>query len=457
MPAISDQQLLRDFAHHASQDAFSQLVRRHVDMVYASAKRQTRDSHLADDVTQAVFLILSQKAGSLKIRGSLAAWLFQTTRYACANAGRLRSIRQKHEQAAAVMKSEQVTPPSSSENADLIPLLDDAIARLGQTDRQVLLMHYFQHTPLADVGAALGLSADAARKRLTRAVAKLRTFFARRGADVQVPAVVMVLQSAIGPAPAHVTGAASSVASAASSTTLTISKGTLHMIYLAKLKAAASIAAAAVVLVGVGTTVVMQSTPSQAVAATTPAPAATTPTTPIASLRVLAKAIKNGDTETIVAHLEANNPDQQRVIEAQAKLCKSIFELRKAYGEAFGPKELAKLPQMSGPTDVPAKAKETVNGDKASIEFPGGLITLEMVKQNGVWKMAFSSIGTSNLPIPQDKVAVWLEGMSPAIAEVTLGLTNGNYKQPGEALMALQKRLQQHSQSMAAAASTPAK
>src|SRR4051794_9066024 len=146
---MTDLQLLQDYAANNSQNSFNELVRRYVDLIYSSAVRQTRDRHLADDVTQAVFLLLSQKAKKLAPRTTLAAWLFQTTRYAAANAMRLRDIRRRRENEAAKMIPTQSEP--AAENSDLLPLLDQAVNRLGATDRQVVLMHYFQGAPVSQI------------------------------------------------------------------------------------------------------------------------------------------------------------------------------------------------------------------------------------------------------------------------------------------------------------------
>ncbi len=203
-PATStDADLLAAVAGH-DPAALGELVRRHVDLVYAAAVRQTRDRHVAEDVTQAVFLVLSRRAAS--VRGSaLPAWLHQTTRYAAANATRSARRRRRHERAAA--RPEAAMP--SAEPDPLLPLLDDAIASLGAKDRSAVIERYLRGRDLADVAAAIGASPHAAQKRIERAVGRLRRYFATRGGAVTTAAVAAVLAvAAPTPAPASVVAAA---------------------------------------------------------------------------------------------------------------------------------------------------------------------------------------------------------------------------------------------------------
>src|SRR4051794_2258210 len=96
MTEPTDEQLLAAYVATRSHDAFAAIVRRHVDLVYAAARRQVRDAHLADDVTQSVFIVLARKARSVP-RGALAGWLLKTARYASFNAAKLEARRRARE------------------------------------------------------------------------------------------------------------------------------------------------------------------------------------------------------------------------------------------------------------------------------------------------------------------------------------------------------------------------
>lgn len=200
---MDDSALMTEFVRNRSEQAFARLVDRHISLVYSAALRQVKDSSLAEDVTQAVFIALSCKAQTLGTESSLASWLLVTTRYIALDAIKARSRRQKHERKAAEMAQKTCQPPDESPWAQMAPHLDAALASLNAQDRRAIALRYFQQMSLKEVAAATGVSMDAARQRVHRATERLRAFFARAGVDVQLSAIgPAILQHAIHTAPA---------------------------------------------------------------------------------------------------------------------------------------------------------------------------------------------------------------------------------------------------------------
>ena len=200
-PVVTDWELLREYALRRSERAFQEVVQRHINMVHSAAVRQVRDPHLAEDVAQAVFIILARKAGSLPQETIISAWLLTTTRYAAANAMRMRMRRDRHERNAAehmkvgwdsFVRRHASASHGGGEWDDVAPHLDGAVAQLGKADRQALVLRYFEQKSLRDVGEAMGLSEDAAKKRVSRAVYKLRDIMSKRtGGKVTMPALAL--------------------------------------------------------------------------------------------------------------------------------------------------------------------------------------------------------------------------------------------------------------------------
>ena len=209
-----DAELLRCYAENRSEDAFAELVRRHVNLVHSVALRQVNgDAHLAADVTQAVFTDLARKAPSLVQHRVLAGWLFTSARFAAAKAVRTEQRRHAREQEAHLMEELTRDPSSLLEWERVRPVLDEVIGELAEPDREVILLRFFEGRDFASIGARLELNANTARMRVERALDKLRGRLARRGVTSTSAALATVLANqAVVAAPAGlalvVTGAA---------------------------------------------------------------------------------------------------------------------------------------------------------------------------------------------------------------------------------------------------------
>jgi RNA polymerase sigma factor (sigma-70 family) len=187
---MDDWQLLREYAERHSESAFRNLVERHLNLVHAAALRQVRDPPLAEEVTQAVFILLARKAGSFRSGIVLPGWLFRTTRFVAARALRSEQRRQRREQEAVLMQ--QLSTPDDAWPR-VAPVLDEALEQLGETDRNAVILRFLQDRNLRDVGVTLGVSEEAAKKRVSRAIEKLRAFFAGRGFHVSGGVLAAVL------------------------------------------------------------------------------------------------------------------------------------------------------------------------------------------------------------------------------------------------------------------------
>lgn len=191
----SDAQLLRDYDEDGNEAAFRELVTRHTDLVYSAALRQVYSPDLAGDIAQSVFTDLARKAcplaETMPAGGSLAGWLHRGTRYAALS--HLRDTRCRLANERQAMEQLRTNSESTPDWERIRPVLDEALDSLGDEDREALLLRYFKNHDFRAVGVALGVSDDAAQKRVSRAVESLREFFVKRGVAVGTSGLVALI------------------------------------------------------------------------------------------------------------------------------------------------------------------------------------------------------------------------------------------------------------------------
>ena len=247
----SDEALLAAFAGAGDQHAFAELARRHAGMVLAVCRSVLGPSSDADDASQAVFLTLAQKASSRHVRRHLVGWLHRVAWYVAARAAQARAIRRRHEQEAAKMRPENATV---DEPAIPLDALHAGLAALPEKYRVPLLLHHLEGRTQEETAALLGCGASALAMRLHRGRQLLRAALAKKGLLASAPAVSAVLLAhPAAPAPPAFVALAAKTAAAlfahqlatvSSPATLALSKGAIHMLYWAKMKLVAPVAAA---------------------------------------------------------------------------------------------------------------------------------------------------------------------------------------------------------------------
>ncbi len=176
-----DFELLRRYARDGEQSAFTDVVRRHMDLVFATALRKVEDPGAAQEVAQQVFTALARKAWRFAPDDSLPAWLHKAALLESKSWLRGELGRRRREQAAAELGTTMNTSENQPAFRALVPLLDEALLSLREKDRTALLLRYYESQSLRQVGAAFGVSEDTAQKRVQNALQKLSEFFKRHG------------------------------------------------------------------------------------------------------------------------------------------------------------------------------------------------------------------------------------------------------------------------------------
>jgi len=371
---LNDIDLLRLYARGNSEQAFADLVSRHVNLVYSVALRQVHDQHLAEEITQTVFVILARKAASLSSRTVVSGWLCQTARFVSARA-LATDWRRKNREHQAYMQSTLNDADTAESWTEIEPVLDAAMEQLARKDHDALVVRFFEARNFKQVAAAIGTSEAGAKMRVNRALEKLRALLGKRGVTLPVAVLAAAVSAhSIQAAPAGLAGSATLAAlkgTALTTSTFSLINSTLKFMAWTKMKTAALIGGIALLTIGTAT-VALQ--PASTSAEHVEAGKTTAPyETPEATLKTLIAALKANDREKFA---EACTPERAEVFRAQ-NAGKTEAELaREAAGMAKALTSFKIIEKKSvSPTEMILHIKPT--GDLSAAQ-PGDIAGLRM-------------------------------------------------------------------------------
>jgi RNA polymerase sigma factor (sigma-70 family) len=291
-----------------------------------------RDEHRAEEITQAVFIILARKADSLDDKTILPGWLCRTARYASANALTIQRRRQRREQEAFMQSTLNEAEPMREETWNQIaPLLDGAMEKLGQENHDALVLRFFENKTFAEVGATLGASEDAAKMRVNRALEKLRKFFTKRGVSSTTAIIAGTISAnSVQAAPVALAKSVTAVAivkgSIAAASTITLVKGTMKMMTWLKIKFALGVGLVALIASGAATVAISQTSDGDKLTAQEIAKQAVDAYVGLSSYNDTGKVISEGDGQTTETtfNIRLQRPNLYRIDWAQTSGSKGI-------------------------------------------------------------------------------------------------------------------------------------
>ena len=252
MVKMNGTDLLTTFRQTGSEEAFRELLVRFTNLVYSVAKRRLDNAALAEDVTQTVFIRLARVLPRLSHDAELVGWLHRTTLHVAIDVWRSETRRRAREEHAATMQPTHAEPETMRE--DIAPRLDEALNELNTADRQTLLLRFYANKSMREVGSSLGISEDAAKMRVSRAVDRLRSRLAARGVTCTAVALTGFLaERAVEAAPGHLVTSLTATQYAAATMTGGVFIGAFTRLasLISKVKLATAVATALVVGIAV--------------------------------------------------------------------------------------------------------------------------------------------------------------------------------------------------------------
>jgi RNA polymerase sigma factor (sigma-70 family) len=446
---MTDWDLLEQFTQSRCERAFGELVARHSGLVYATCRRRLRDPHLAEDATQAVFVVLARRPPA-RHRGSvLSGWLYQTAIYTCNNMIRSERLHRRHERRA-IVERERAFAPSPRVSAEVEVQLDNAMSSLSASDRSVLLMRYYENLDLRQIGAALGVSEKGASKRAARAMERLRGALGRAGTALSVNSATAALGELLRqPAPLGlIQRTAASVRSTAAATSIeAITQGVMQVMMYTKAKLIAAVTLVFVLIGGASISVpLLFAQASQA----TSQPVQDRP--PKEAMREFVDAFSRYDAAAARALVDANGERGRRMLKVASDYLEARHDFHQAIRDKFNADPLEEFPQLRTltPLDFVTKVdaqtldqfEETIENDVATLKAPGGLLEdFVLVRQDGVWKFSADAITAAWSPQQTEERAFGIGQMTAALKAFTKQIKSGKYQSLDELHEALQPLL----------------
>lgn len=379
MQTADEMALLREYAVQHSETAFEALVSRRVGFVYSAALRQVRDPRLAEEITQTVFIILAQKAARISEKTILGGWLFKTTRFVAIAEMRKLAQRRQYEQEADMESEIQSTPPDPVWE-QISPLLDGALAALGEKDRHAVLLRFFENKSLAEIGNYLATNEDTAGKRVSRALEKLRKHFSRHGV-ASTPSVIagMISTHSVQAAPMALAKTVSAVALAkgalAAGSTSTLLTGAFKLMTWTKTTTTAVVIG--VILVGGTTALIIKNQHQPAISVPVQQrTGAMNFATPQDTFRSWLAAMGKGDLQATLASFTPAGQVSFMQTAGKGKSERDLVAMN------------TKIAQMIGNTQV--ASNEVVSADESILHLHSdrlGNVSVPMKKIAGEWKI----------------------------------------------------------------------
>ncbi len=435
----NDWSLLQEYATGKSEAAFRALVERYAGLVYHAALRRSGNPHAAEEIAQAVFIALARKAGGIPRRASLAGWLYQAARFAGSNLAREAASRQRHEQEAVIMETTLAPAEAESVWQQISPRLYEALDQLSSRDRDALLIRFFEGKSHRELALALGVSEEAARTRVSRAVERLRSIFARRGIAAPTAALTAALaahgaQAAPAGLAASITAAALAGGASGAVSTLATAEGILKLMAWSKLKT--TLLTGAVLLFGAATTgiVILKTANPAKLGRFGGAPAVVDRTTPKGTLFVMARAMADGDVQTYLDCFLFTTAEELKLKGALADLVAANARFQKAAAARFGADAaravFGRQPFVM-PPDFLATGKETIDGDSAGVAFGGKLgRPMELTKVGGEWKLKAGRF----LNLPPLALSDMCARVAKTMNDASAGISQNQFQTPLEAI-----------------------